>query len=33
MNLPVIGEVIKASSEVPYLSFKLEISRSQILEV
>ncbi|KQX44702.1 MULTISPECIES: AraC family transcriptional regulator [unclassified Paenibacillus] len=33
MNLPVIGQVIKASLDVPYLSFKLEFTQSQILEV
>jgi AraC-like DNA-binding protein len=33
MNLPVIGQVIKASSDAPYLSFKLEFTQSQILEV
>lgn len=33
MNLPVIGHVIKASSDAPYLSFKLEFTSSQILEV
>lgn len=33
MNLPVIGQVINASPEVPYLSFKLEFTQSQILEV
>lgn len=33
MNLPVIGQVIKASSDAPYLSFKLEFTQNQILEV
>ncbi|MGC5772865.1 AraC family transcriptional regulator N-terminal domain-containing protein [Paenibacillus pabuli] len=33
MNLPVIGQVIKASTEVPYLSIKLDISQNEILEV
>jgi len=33
MNLPVIGQVIEASPEAPYLSFKLEFSQHQILEV
>jgi AraC-like DNA-binding protein len=33
MNLPVIGQIIKASSDAPYLSFKLEFTQSQILEV
>ncbi|MEC0184160.1 AraC family transcriptional regulator [Paenibacillus peoriae] len=33
MNLPVVGQVIKASPNVPYLSFKLEFTQSQILEV
>ncbi|WNS45315.1 AraC family transcriptional regulator [Paenibacillus sp. MMS20-IR301] len=33
MNLPVVGQVIKASPEIPYLSFKLEFTQSQILEV
>ncbi|WP_342478016.1 AraC family transcriptional regulator [Paenibacillus sp. FSL H7-0350] len=33
MNLPVVGQVIKASPEVPYLSFKMEFTQSQILEV
>ena len=33
MNLPVIGQVIKASFDAPYLSFKLEFTQSQILEV
>jgi AraC-like DNA-binding protein len=33
MNLPVIGRVIKASSDAPYVSFKLEFTQSQILEV
>jgi len=33
VDLPVIGQVVEASSEVPYLSLKLEITPSQILEV
>lgn len=33
MNLPVIGQVIKASPNAPYLSFKLEFSQDQILKV
>ncbi|NJJ38308.1 AraC family transcriptional regulator [Paenibacillus apii] len=33
MNLPVISQVIKASPLIPYLSFRLEFSQSQILEV
>jgi AraC-like DNA-binding protein len=33
MNLPVIGRVIKASSDAPYVSFKLEFTERQILEV
>ncbi|MFC7680221.1 AraC family transcriptional regulator N-terminal domain-containing protein [Paenibacillus sp. GCM10028914] len=33
MNLPVIGQIIKASSDAPYLSFKLEFTQNQILEV
>lgn len=33
MNLPVIGQVIKASNDVPYLSLKLEFTQNQILEV
>lgn len=33
MNLPVIGQVIKASPEVPYLSLKLDLSQNEILEV
>ncbi|MEF3354165.1 AraC family transcriptional regulator [Paenibacillus sp. GYB006] len=33
MDLPVIGQVIKASPEVPYLSLKLEINQNEILEV
>lgn len=33
MNLPVIGHVIKASPDAPYLSLKLEFTRNQILEV
>lgn len=33
MNLPVIGHVIKASQDAPYLSLKLEFTQNQILEV
>ncbi|MCG7376443.1 AraC family transcriptional regulator [Paenibacillus sp. ACRSA] len=33
MNLPVVGQVIKASPEMPYLSLKLEFTPNQILEV
>ena len=33
VDLPVIVQVTKASSDVPYLGFKLEFSPSQILEV
>ncbi|KIL35059.1 AraC family transcriptional regulator [Cohnella kolymensis] len=33
INLPVIGQVIKASSDAPYLSFTLEFTKNQILEV
>ncbi|BBH19242.1 transcriptional regulator [Paenibacillus baekrokdamisoli] len=33
MNLPVIGHVIKASPDAPYLSLKLEFTQNQILEV
>ncbi|MGF9696049.1 AraC family transcriptional regulator N-terminal domain-containing protein [Paenibacillus sp. MABNR03] len=33
MNLPVIGQIIKASSDAPYLSLKLEFTPNQILEV
>jgi len=33
MNLPVIGQVIKASPDVPYLSLKLELTQNEILEV
>jgi AraC-like DNA-binding protein len=33
INLPVIGQIIKASSDAPYLSFKLEFTQNQILEV
>lgn len=33
MNLPVVGQVIKASPESPYLTFKLEITPNEILEV
>lgn len=31
--LPVTGQVMEASSDVPYLAFKLEFTPSQILEV
>lgn len=33
MNLPVIGQIIKASSDSPYLSLKLEFTQNQILDV
>ncbi|MCG7382091.1 AraC family transcriptional regulator [Paenibacillus sp. ACRRY] len=33
MNLPVIGQIIKASADAPYLSLKLEFTKNQILEV
>ncbi len=33
MNLPVVGQIITASPEVPYLSFKLEFTQDLILEV
>ncbi|MBD1379894.1 AraC family transcriptional regulator [Metabacillus arenae] len=33
VDLPVTGQVIKASSDVPYLALKLEFTPSQILEV
>jgi AraC-like DNA-binding protein len=33
VHLPIIGQVTEASSEVPYLSLKLEFTPSQILEV
>jgi len=33
MKLPVIGQVIKASPDVPYLSLKLDFSQNEILEV
>src|SRR4029453_2154802 len=33
MNFAVIGQVIKASADVPYLSLKLEFTQNQILEV
>ncbi|AIQ35820.1 AraC family transcriptional regulator [Paenibacillus sp. FSL R5-0345] len=33
MNLPVVGKIIKASPDVPYLSFKLDFTQSQILKV
>ncbi|MDQ1234193.1 AraC-like DNA-binding protein [Paenibacillus sp. SORGH_AS306] len=33
MNLPVVGQIIKASAEEPYVSFKLEFTQQQILDV
>jgi AraC-like DNA-binding protein len=33
VNLPVIGQVIKASPETPYLSLKLDFNENEILEV
>lgn len=33
VDLPVTGQVIKASAESPYLAFKLEFTSSQVLEV
>lgn len=33
MNLPVIGKIIKASPDAPYLSFKLEFTQNEILKV
>ncbi|MBO1511293.1 AraC family transcriptional regulator [Metabacillus bambusae] len=33
VNLPITGQVTEASSEVPYLALKLELTPSQILEV
>jgi len=33
VDLPVTGQVIKASAESPYLAFKLEFTCSQVLEV
>ncbi|MBP1960927.1 AraC family transcriptional regulator [Paenibacillus aceris] len=33
MDLPVIGQIIKASPNAPYLSLKLEFTQSHILEV
>ncbi|WP_455920275.1 AraC family transcriptional regulator N-terminal domain-containing protein [Priestia megaterium] len=33
VDLPVTGQVIKASAEFPYLAFKLEFTSSQVLEV
>lgn len=33
MNLPVVGQIIRASEEQPYLSIKLEFTHDQILEV
>ncbi|TDF92971.1 AraC family transcriptional regulator [Paenibacillus piri] len=33
MNLPVIGRVMQASSDAPYVCFKLEFTQNQILEV
>lgn len=33
VDLPVTGQVIKASADAPYLAFKLEFTSSQVLEV
>lgn len=33
VNLPVIAQVTEASSDVPYLGFKLEFTANQILEI
>lgn len=33
MKLPVVGQIIQASSDAPYLSLKLEMTQNQILEV
>ncbi|CAM4497856.1 AraC-like DNA-binding protein [Paenibacillus endophyticus] len=33
MDLPVIGQVIKASPDEPYLSLKLDLSQNEVLEV
>lgn len=33
VNLPITGQIIEASSEVPYLALKLEFTPSEILEV
>nr|WP_145160986.1 AraC family transcriptional regulator [Paenibacillus terrae] len=33
VDLPVVGKIIKAAPELPYLSIKLEFTHSQILEV
>jgi AraC-like DNA-binding protein len=33
VDLPVIGQVVEASSEIPYLALKLEFTPRQILEV
>ncbi|MCQ6562765.1 AraC family transcriptional regulator [Paenibacillus mendelii] len=33
MNLPVMGQIVKASSGAPYLSLRLEFTQNQILEV
>jgi len=33
VDLPVTGQVIKASADSPYLAFKLEFTSSQVLEV
>lgn len=33
VNLPIIGQVTKASSEVPYLALKIEFTPNEILEV
>ncbi|WP_139999831.1 AraC family transcriptional regulator [Paenibacillus paridis] len=33
MDLPVIGQVIKASPDEPYISLKLDLSQNEVLEV
>ncbi len=33
MRLPIIGQVVKASPEAPYLSLKLEFTHNEVLEV
>jgi AraC-like DNA-binding protein len=33
MNLPVIGQIVEASPEAPYLSLRLDFTQNQILEV
>ncbi|MGQ3376438.1 AraC family transcriptional regulator N-terminal domain-containing protein [Priestia endophytica] len=33
VDLPVTAQIVEASSEVPYLAFKLEFTASQVLEV